>query len=165
MLIAAMNPCPCGYVTDPKRQCKCSTNQIEKYLAKISGPLVDRIDIHIDVPAVPFNALQSEAPGTSSSEMKAMVLRARQVQSNRLGSDKTTTNANMSSRQLRKHCKLDKAGSQVIQSAVYEMGLSARAHDKILKIARTIADIEGHDNIQAHHLQEAVQYRRLDREF
>ncbi len=165
MLIAAMNPCPCGYVTDPKRKCKCSPNQIEKYLAKISGPLVDRIDIHIDVPAVSFNALNSDMSGTSSTEMKEQVLRARTLQCQRFGRGTNCTNANMSSRQVRQFCKVDSRGQEVVRNAVYEMGLSARAHDKILKIARTIADIEGESAISACHLQEAVQYRRLDRQF
>ena len=165
MLIAAMNPCPCGYVTDPKRKCKCSTNQIEKYLAKISGPLVDRIDIHIDVPAVPFNALSSDTTGTTSEQMRTQVLNARKLQQQRLAGSSNLTNANMNSRQLRQFCKLDDTGKQVIKNAVYELGLSARAHDKVLKIARTIADIENSDTIRADHLQEAIQYRRLDRQF
>lgn len=165
MLVAAMNPCPCGYATDPKRQCKCTPNQIEKYLSKISGPLVDRIDIHIDVPAVPFDALNSQREGTNSTQMRQQVTAARKLQQARLGDTPNATNGNMSSRQVRTLCKLDDAGQQVIKHAVYELGLSARAHDKILKIARTIADLEEQTNIQPHHLQEAIQYRRLDRQY
>ena len=164
MLVAAMNPCPCGYATDPKRQCKCSSQQIDRYLAKVSGPLVDRIDIHIDVPAVPFNALQSDTTGTSSESMRDQVTSARNAQRRRFSNDKTT-NATMTSRQVRQHCKLDEAGKAVIKNAVYEMGLSARAHDKLLKISRTIADLENADAIHAEHLQEAIQYRRLDRQY
>ena len=165
MLVAAMNPCPCGYATDPKRQCKCSPQQVDRYLAKISGPLVDRIDIHIDVPAVPFNALQSETVGTGSAKMRETVLYAREAQRRRFGDVPNNNNANMSSRQVRQFCKLDDAGQAVIKNAVYEMGLSARAHDKLLKISRTIADMENSDAIHADHLQEAIQYRRLDRQY
>ena len=157
--------CPCGYATDPKRQCKCSSLQVDRYLAKISGPLVDRIDIHIDVPAVPFNALQSDTVGTSSAQMREQVLNARDAQRKRYGHNSITSNANMSSRQVREFCKLDEKGQAVIKNAVYEMGLSARAHDKLLKISRTIADMENSDAICAEHLQEAIQYRRLDRQY
>jgi len=228
MLVAAMNPCPCGYLTDPKRECKCSPFQIERYLSRISGPLIDRIDIHVEVPPVPWRQLRAEGPaaeGQTSAQIREQVVRARQVQRRRFAtatkqdppetataeteavanpksqienrqsatraaqrahsaeaasaaeggnaasqsrianraSSSTTTNATMSSRQVRRYCKLDEAGEALLKQAMTELGLSARAHDKVLRIARTIADIEGEANIQSHHLAEAIQYRRLDR--
>ena len=127
--------------------------------------MVDRIDIHIDVPAVPFNELQSEKFGSSSETMRDDILKARDRQQKRFANENVLTNAGMGSRQTRKYCKLDEQGKAMIKQAVYELGISARAHDKILKISRTIADLEDSDNIQAHHIAEAIQYRRLDREF
>jgi len=162
MLVAAMNPCPCGYYTDPKRPCKCSPILIERYMGRVSGPLIDRIDIHVEVPPVPWKQLRGEATGLSSAQMREQVVAARDVQRARF-SGATTTNATTSSRQVRKHCKLDGAGEVLLKQAMTELGLSARAHDKVLRIARTIADIEGEADIQPHHLAEAVQYRRLDR--
>lgn len=182
MLVAAMNPCPCGYFTDPKRPCKCSPTVIERYLSRISGPLIDRIDIHIEVPPVPWRQLRSSGDGLSSDDMRRQVLDARKVQRDRFANvnesipsssllpatydlrpSLTTTNATMSSRQIRQFCKLDTAGETLLKQAMTELGLSARAHDKVLRIARTIADIEGVENVQSHHLAEAIQYRRLDR--
>ncbi len=165
MLVAAMNPCPCGYFTDPKHQCKCSPNMIERYMSRISGPLVDRIDIHVEVPPVPWKQLRGDGDGRSSSQMREQVIRARTVQRQRFGGDgqATTTNATMSSKQVRQYCKLDSAGEMLLKQAMTELGLSARAHDKVLRIARTIADIAGEADIAAEHLAEAVQYRRLDR--
>jgi magnesium chelatase family protein len=186
MLVAAMNPCPCGYFTDPKRPCKCSPIMIERYLSRISGPLIDRIDIHIEVPPVAWRTLRAEGPsagGADSATMRQQVVRAREIQRKRFaqlpiedpGRDQpsqgdpvaaegaTITNASMPSRQVRRFCRLDAAGESLLKQAMTELGLSARAHDKVLRIARTIADIEGSDAIQAHHLAEAVQYRRLDR--
>jgi len=163
MLVAAMNPCPCGYYTDPRRPCKCSPNMIERYLARISGPLIDRIDIHIEVPPVPWKHLRGEADGVSSEQMRAQVLAARAVQRRRFGQRSTATNATMTTRQLRARCKLDDAGETLLKQALTELGLSARAHDKVLRIARTIADLEAEDAIAPHHLAEAIQYRRLDR--
>ncbi len=165
MLVAAMNPCPCGYLTDPKRKCKCTPIQIERYLSRISGPLVDRIDIHVEVPAVPFNELQSKQDGTGSQTMREQVIMARQIQARRFNGDGIFTNARMNSRMIRKYCQLDQAGLDTIKQAVYEMGLSARAHDKVLKIARTIADLDNIGDVQSCHVQEAIQYRRLDRKF
>lgn len=164
MLVAAMNPCPCGYYTDPKRKCKCSSNQVRGYLARISGPLVDRIDIHVEVPPVPWKQLRSEDTGLSSEQMRADVLRVRAVQRERFGADVTTTNAKMSPAEVRKYCPLDSMSETVLQQAITELGLSARAHDKILRIARTIADLESMAAIEAQHIAEAIQYRRLDRE-
>jgi magnesium chelatase family protein len=258
MLVAAMNPCPCGYYTDPKRKCNCGSFAVERYLSRVSGPLIDRIDIHIEVPPVPWKDLRAEGPaaaGLSSQQMRDQVLKARAIQRERFAKDRastaaqsgtgvppvssgvadvppasvadvpsarqagvspasenspvggsdaaipadgafnplfakpspsqapgrdvhapatsfqgrwngeanTVTNASMSSRQVRKFCKLDAAGETILRQAMTELGLSARAHDKVLRIARTIADMEGTQNIQAQHLAEAIQYRRLDR--
>ncbi|MBT3279792.1 MAG: YifB family Mg chelatase-like AAA ATPase [Phycisphaerales bacterium] len=164
MLVAAMNPCPCGYYTDPKRKCKCTSNQVRGYLARISGPLVDRIDIHVEVPPVPWKQLRGEATGLSSEEMRADVLRVRAIQRERFGPDTTTTNAKMSPAEVRKYCPLDAMGESVLLQAITELGLSARAHDKILRIARTIADMAAKADIEPQHIAEAIQYRRLDRE-
>jgi len=163
MLVAAMNPCPCGYFTDPHKPCKCSPNQIDKYLSRISGPLIDRIDIHIEVPPVPYRELRGGREGSDSATMRAQVMRARQVQRERFGDGTTTLNARMGPRQLRRHCVLDQAGEALLRQALTELGLSARAHDKILRVARTIADLDGGGPIRAEHLTEAVMYRRLDR--
>jgi len=164
MLIAALNPCPCGYRTDPRRSCNCTPPQIERYMSRISGPLLDRIDIHIEVPAVPFNELTGGPPGTSSAQIRAQVEHARTIQSRRFENSSTNTNAQMSSRESRQHCVLGKIEHELMRVAVTEMGLSARAHDKILRVARTIADLESLETIQPHHVQEAINYRMLDRD-
>ena len=164
MLVAAMNPCPCGYFTDPRRPCKCTAPQIDKYLARISGPLIDRMDIHIEVPAVPFNELRSQRDGTPSSDMLSQVIEARQRQRARFDDNPLMVNGRMGPRALRKHCKLDAAGEQILRQAMTELGLSARAHDKILRLGRTIADLAGVEQIAAEHLAEAIHYRRLDRQ-
>jgi len=193
---------PSGYYTDPKRQCNCTPNAIERYLSRISGPLIDRIDIHVEVPPVPWRQLRGEHDGLSSIQMREQVVAARQVQRRRFAadisqpetistpdggppsgnpplisqgfggkesaigsSDSTTTNATMTSRQVRRFCKLDAAGEAMLKQAMTEMGLSARAHDKVLRIARTIADMEGAADVASQHLGEAIQYRRLDRKF
>ena len=162
VLVAAMNPCPCGYFTDPRKPCKCSAPMIDRYLARISGPLLERIDIHIEVPAVPIESLRRLEPGTDSATLRRDVERCLAEQRRRFG-DGATTNGRMSSRLLRKHCALDDAGERVLRQAVAELGLSARAHDKVLRVARTIADLSGEPSISATHLHEAIQYRRLDR--
>jgi magnesium chelatase family protein len=164
MLVAALNPCPCGYRTDPRRNCNCTPNQIDHYMGKISGPLLDRIDIHIEVPAVPFSDLSAENPGTSSEEMRAMVITARQRQEARFSDTTTRYNAQMSSRQLRQYCPLCREGRELMRNSVADMGLSARAHDKIIRVSRTIADMDGSDNIHVDHLHEAINYRMLDRQ-
>ncbi|MBK9120580.1 MAG: YifB family Mg chelatase-like AAA ATPase [Phycisphaerales bacterium] len=163
MLVAAMNPCPCGYATDPRKPCKCSVPQIERYLARISGPLLERIDIHIDVPAVPIDQLRSLQGGTCSEAMRAQVVGALDIQRGRFGAESTTRNGSMTSRELRKFAVIDGPGERLLRQAVSEMGLSARAHDKVLRVARTIADLAGAAQIEARHLAEAIQYRRLDR--
>ena len=169
MLIAAANPCPCGYRSDPRRNCNCTPPQIEKYMSKVSGPLMDRIDIHIEVPAVPFEELSaSSTKGTSSREMRMDVERARETQITRFADIKSDLpvryNAQMTSRQVRKHCELSKSCQQMLRHSVEEMGLSARAHDKILRVCRTIADVAGDTDINEMHLAEAIGYRSLDRD-
>jgi magnesium chelatase family protein len=163
MLVAAMNPCPCGYMTDPNKKCKCSPRQIEQYLSRISGPLIDRIDIHIEVPPVPYRELRSKHDGSDSAQMREQVEWTRAIQRERFSHNGTITNARMSSRQLREHCKLDEVGELHLKQALTELGLSARAHDKILRVARTIADLAGMEHIQGDHVSEAIMYRRLDR--
>lgn len=165
MLIAAANPCPCGYRSDPRRSCNCTPPQIEKYMGKISGPLMDRIDIHIEVPAVPFEELATKtSAGTSSQQMREDVERARERQADRFAKGATRYNAQMTSREVRKYCELDKSCQQMLRHSVEEMGLSARAHDKILRVSRTIADVAGDDTLNEMHLAEAIGYRSLDRD-
>jgi len=164
MLVGAMNPCPCGYYTDPKRPCKCTPNAIERYMSRVSGPLIDRIDIHVEVPPVPWKQLRSSADGMTSEQMRAQVVGARAIQRERfVDSGRVTTNATMSPREVRKYAELDSAGELLLKQAMTELGLSARAHDKVLRIARTIADLEAVQAVQPHHLAEAIQYRKLDR--
>jgi len=164
MLVAALNPCPCGYRNDPRRNCKCTTVVIEKYMAKISGPLLDRIDMHIEVPAVPFKELSADRAGTSSGDMRSQVVAARRVQTERFKETRVRYNAQMGPRLLRTFCKLDDECQNMLRSSVNEMGLSARAHDKILRVARTIADLEGAPAIELPHINEAINYRMLDRQ-
>ncbi len=163
MLIAAMNPCPCGYFGSDARRCKCTPNQIERYISKISGPLVDRIDIHIDVPAVTFTKLRSKSNQLDSAAIRADVVKARAIQDNRFGDGKIMTNATMTHKQVEKYCPLDSASEMLLKQAMTEFGLSARAHDKICKLARTIADLAGVENIAPEHIAEAVSFRKLDR--
>jgi len=163
MLIAALNPCPCGYRNDPRRDCHCTLPQVERYMSKISGPLLDRIDIQIEVPAVAFKELAGSAPGTSSAEMRASVDAARAIQTRRFGNSATRLNGQMTHRQIREHCKLDDAGMNLLRATMTELGLSARAHDKILRLARTIADLDAQPAITTAHLSEAINYRMLDR--
>ena len=163
ILVASMNPCPCGYMGDPKHVCGCTPMQIEKYMGRISGPLLDRIDLHIEVPAVPFAELSATADGTNSASMREAVFQARAVQAERFGPGAGATNSRMSPRQMRKFCPLDADCHGLLQTAMEELGLSARAHDRILRMARTIADLAGSPRIGAGHLGEAIQYRSLDR--
>ena len=163
MLIAAMNPCPCGFLGDPKRECTCSYLQIQRYRSKISGPLMDRIDIHMDVPPVHFKDLSSSETGQSSSEILGRVKRAREIQANRFQKMKIHINAHMNSRQIRQFCAVDSESDELLEKAMDKLGLSARAHSRILKIARTIADLEDKADIGPHHVAEAIQYRTLDR--
>jgi magnesium chelatase family protein len=165
MLLASLNPCPCGYRGDPRRECHCTSPQVERYMAKISGPLLDRIDIHIEVAAVPFKELSTGPRGTDSATMRAQVDVARARQSARFGGATKQTNGQMTSRQVREICKLDAPSRDLLESSVNDAGLSARAHDKILRVARTIADLDDSDDIRQEHVGEAVNYRMLDRRF
>ena len=165
MLAAAMNPCPCGYFNDPSHECTCTPPLIQRYVSKISGPLLDRIDIHIDVPAVKYRELRSGEAVESSAEIRARVEPARRRQQERFIGTKTYANAQMMPRQIRKYCRLDAASEQMLETAMSRMGLSARAHDRILKVARTIADLEGVPEIASKHIAESIQYRSLDRTY
>ena len=165
MLIASLNPCPCGYRNDPRRDCHCSVPQIERYMARISGPLLDRIDLHIEVPAVPFSELSAAADGTDSRSMSELVMAARTRQAARFANSSTRTNAQMTTRELRELCAVDAACRKLLEQSVDKLGLSARAHDKVLRVARTIADVDGADNIGLEHISEAINYRMLDRQF
>jgi magnesium chelatase family protein len=165
MLAAAMNPCPCGFHNAPARDCQCSPMQIQRYVSKISGPLLDRIDIHIDVPAVKFKELASDAPGESSEAIRGRVERARRVQLERFRAEKIFSNAQMSPRLIRKYCVIDAPSKGLLENAITRLGLSARAYDRILKVSRTLADLEGRPNISPEHVSEAIQYRTLDRNF
>lgn len=164
MLVAALNPCPCGYRGDPRRTCHCTPPQVERYMARISGPLVDRIDIHLEVPAVPYKELSASTRGLSSAEMRADVVAARAIQAMRFRGSRQRYNGQMTSRQIRQFCDLDTSGRELMRAAVNELGLSARAHDKVLRVARTIADLESAPSILPHHLSEAINYRLLDRQ-
>jgi magnesium chelatase family protein len=163
MLVAAMNPCPCGYLGDRKRPCKCGPIAVEKYLGRISGPLLDRIDIHLEVPSVPFAELTAKADGTSSKVMREQVLKARAIQRDRYVGQRTVLNGRMDGKMIREFAALDSAGQAMLKSAMDDLGLSARAHDRILRVARTIADLEGSMNVKDDHLAEAIGYRTLDR--
>jgi magnesium chelatase family protein len=163
VLVAAMNPCPCGYLGDAKRPCKCTPMQIERYMSRVSGPLLDRIDMHIEVPAVPFHELSASADGTSSAVMRQQVERARAVQQQRFGTASHRLNGRMTSRQLRRYCAMKDESRSLLKTAMEELGLSARAHDRILRVARTLADLEGAMEIGAAHVSEAIGYRTLDR--
>jgi len=165
MLIAAMNPCPCGYATDPNNNCNCTAGQIQRYISKISGPLLDRIDIHIEVPAVEYSKLSEKEPGESSKSIQDRVERARKIQKQRFQDlDDVFANAHMNNKLINKYCEIDESGEQLLQNALQKLGLSARAYNKILKVGRTIADISGKQSITTQHLGEAIQYRSLDRQ-
>ena len=163
MLVAAMNPCPCGYLSDPKHECRCTHHQIRRYRAKISGPLLDRIDIHVEVPAVPYRDLAARADGESSATLRKRVVAARDIQVRRLARTQIHCNAQMKSRHIKKHCRVEEASARLLESAIDQLGLSARAFNRILKIARTIADLAGRSDIHPDHVAEAIQYRSLDR--
>ena len=163
MLIAAMNPCPCGYFTDPQRTCRCTAQQIRSYRSKISGPLLDRIDIHIEVPAVRYKELSAQSTGESSEIIMKRVNRARENQKKRFKTIGTKNNANMTNKEIKIFCALDDDSHRLIEMAIDKLGLSARAYTRILKVARTIADLEEERDIQAHQISEAIQYRTLDR--
>ncbi|MFB3815512.1 MAG: YifB family Mg chelatase-like AAA ATPase [Terriglobales bacterium] len=167
MLAAAMNPCPCGFFNDRQRECHCTQPMIQRYLSRISGPLLDRIDIHIDVPAVNYKELRGGAAPEGSQQIRERVMRARERQLNRFAAakERSYSNAQMTSRQIRNYCELSTDCERLLERAMTQQGLSARAHDRILKVARTIADLEGTPMIEPKHIAEAIQYRTLDRTY
>lgn len=158
-----LKPCPCGYFGDPKRECRCTPRQVETYRNKISGPLLDRIDIHVEVPAVEIRDLGGKQSAEPSAAIRERVIAARAVQSGRFKNTKGRTNAEMSHSQIKHHCKLDSSSDEMLRMAMTELQLSARAYDRILKVSRTIADLAGSSAIRAEHVAEAIQYRTLDR--
>lgn len=165
MLVASMNPCPCGYYTHPEKDCACSPNAVQNYLNKISGPLMDRIDLHIEVKPVNYDDLADESAQESSEEIRVRVIAARQLQTERYKEDKDThCNAQMESKHIQLFCQLNKASKLLLKRAMEHFQLSARAYDRILKVARTIADLDGKENVQAQHVAEAIQFRSLDKE-
>lgn len=163
MLVAAMNPCPCGYYTDPHKQCRCNTTKIERYLAKISGPLLDRIDIHIEVPAIKYKELSSKDNPECSQEIKKRVKASRDIQLDRFKEEGIFANSHMDHKQIKKYCVISQQAQELLQAAIEELGFSARAYDKILKIGRTISDLAGSEIILPEHISEAIGYRCLDR--
>jgi len=163
VLIAAMNPCPCGFANDFRRECFCTPPQIQRYMSKISGPLMDRIDIQVDVPAVPYKDLTGSRSAESSETIRHRVIAARNTQLRRFFDEHIYTNAQMGPRQLRKYCVLTPECEKIMENAVTKLGFSARGYDRILKVARTVADLEGGEDLEPKHLSEAVQYRTLDR--
>ncbi|HJL85279.1 MAG TPA: YifB family Mg chelatase-like AAA ATPase [Candidatus Marinimicrobia bacterium] len=163
-LMAATNPCPCGYATDPNNECTCTPQMIQKYMSRISGPLLDRIDLHVEVPAVPYTDLTEKPKGERSDKVRKRVEKTRDVQLKRFSSiPKKYCNAHMGTSDIQKYCRIDKSGSKLLKTAMEKLGLSARAYDRILKVSRTIADLEREENILPQHLSEAIQYRSLDR--
>ena len=165
MLVAAMNPCPCGFFSDPNRECKCSPNQIQTYVSRISGPLLDRIDIQVEVPAVKYAELSAEVTGEQSTVVRERVEAARRVQHQRFEGTTIHANANMESKQIREYCPIDSQAQDLLRIAINQLGLSARAYDRILKVSRTIADLDDSTSIEPVHVSEAIQYRSLDRSF
>jgi magnesium chelatase family protein len=166
MLVAAMNPCPCGYYGDSQRECRCTPIQIQRYRAKISGPLLDRIDIHVEVPAVKYQDLSSTERGEGSAVVRERVMRTRSVQQERFRANpKVHCNAVMRSKDLHTHCRLEREAQDLLKMAITELNFSARAYDRILKVARTVADLAGRETIETAHVSEAIQYRALDRQW
>ncbi len=163
MLCAAMNPCPCGFFGDYMRQCTCTPSQIQKYLRRISGPLLDRIDIHIEVPRLEFEKLSIILPAETSFDIRQRIMKSREIQINRFKGEKIFSNSQIKSKHLKKYCEVPKEGELLLKNAFQQLSLSARAFDKILKLSRTIADIEGREKIESQDIAEAIQYRSLDR--
>lgn len=165
MMVASMNPCPCGYLGDPTHECSCTQGQIDKYLGKISGPLLNRIDIQIEVSPVKYDDLKNEKNEESSLEIKKRIIKARGIQQERYKNLGIITNSELSSKYISTFCKINKESEQLLKEAFERLGLSARAYNKILKVARTIADLEESENIETNHVAEAIQYRSLDRKY
>ena len=163
MLVAAMNPCPCGYFTDPKKECNCTSVQIKNYMSKISGPLLDRIDIQLEVPRLKVTEITDKSKAESSKQIRERVEKARQRQRNRYAEDKIASNSELEPSQMQKHCLVTEEGERLLKMAIQELGFSARAYHKVLKVARTIADLDGSELIEPHHVSEAIHYRALDR--
>ena len=164
ILVIAFNPCPCGYLGDAKHACKCTPTQVQRYESRISGPLLDRIDMHLEVPAVPYREISAGTRGETSATMKERVERARMIQKRRFCKRKDFfSNGQMTPRDLKKHCALDQISAKLMEDAVDRFGLSVRSYHRILKIARTIADLAETEKLQTGHVAEAIQYRRLDR--
>lgn len=159
----ATQECPCGYYTDPSRECTCTPHQIQKYLGKISGPLLDRIDLHIEVPALKWKEISGTEPSESSEAIRERISRAREIQQKRFEGQGLHCNAQMGTSQLRKYCVLDEPSQTLLKNAMEKFGLSARAYDRILKVARTIADLDAEESIKPGYIAEAIQYRNLDR--
>jgi len=164
MLVAAMNPCPCGYLTHDQHPCTCTPTQIQRYRYRISGPLLDRIDLHIEVPSVPYEELKKSRSSMDSREMKANINRARQIQEKRYQDLPFLTNSQLSGKWLSEFCSLGQQEHSFLEVAVQRLALSARAHTRILRLARTVADLEGQEHISTAHLSEAINYRSLDRQ-
>lgn len=165
MFVASMNPCPCGYFGSKDKECTCSTTSIEKYMGKISGPLLDRIDIQIEVSPVKYQKLEAEERAESSEAIKQRVNKARKIQQQRYKEVGIYANSQLTPKLVNKYCKLDKESKEILKSAFERLGLSARAHGRILKVARTIADLDGKENINSSHIAEAIQYRSLDKKY
>lgn len=163
MLVAAMNPCPCGYLTDPKKECHCMPSQIQKYITKVSGPLLDRIDIHLEVPSLSYSELTTKTNGETSDQIRERVNQVKKIQRDRYRQSEALWNAQLESKEVEKFCQVAEEGRELLKMAIVELGLSARAYDKVLKLGRTIADLDGSDLIHAQHISEAISYRTLDR--
>ena len=163
LLVAAMNPCPCGYYGDHRHPCRCSAQQIRQYQKRLSGPLLDRIDLHIEVPSLRYRELTGHYQGETSAAIRERIGRARAVQERRFGAKAAPFNARMSDGEIKRHCRVDGESQQLLEMAMEKLGLSARAYKRILKVARTIADLDGREELRASHIAEAIQYRNLDR--
>ena len=165
MLVAAMNPCPCGFFGDMSRECRCSADQMQKYISRISGPLLDRIDIQVEVPAVKYQDLASSADGEPSSQIHNRIQGAREMQQSRFESTNIYSNASMRPKEIRQYCRVADTAQELLRVALTQLGLSARAYDRILKVSRTIADLDYSPSIESPHVSEAIQYRSLDRNY
>lgn len=165
MFVASMNPCPCGYYGSLDKECTCTPQAIQKYMGKISGPLLDRIDIQVEVTPVKYQKLESNIKGETSEQIQRRVNNARTIQLERYKSNNIYSNSELTPKLIEKYCKLDEKSKKILQNAFQKLGLSARAHDRILKVARTIADLDASKDIQTNHLLEAIQYRSLDRKY